>query len=200
MSLFPETMTSPRLRYEAIRPETFDPFEMYEHVNPSAPAIEEITEYLTWEPHATPATTAEFVEHAGEQFAANEGVHYAIYPTEGPHEGEFVGTTSLSVSWDRRLATLGLWLRRPAWGNGYSGERAARLLELAFDRLDLDILAVEHDPRNEQSARAIEKYVERFGGRREGQLRQGGVTQDGEPYDTVRYTISHEEWAAAVED
>lgn len=199
MSLFPETMTSPRLRYEAIRPERFDPFEMYEYVNPSATAIDEITAYLTWDPHETPAVTAEFVDHAGEQFAANEAVHYAIYPTDGDHEDEFVGTTALSAAWDRRVATLGLWLRRPVWGNGYSGERASRLLELAFDRLDLAVVAVEHDPRNEQSARAIEKYVDRFGGRREGRLRHGGVTQDGEPYDTVRYTISQEEWAAAVD-
>ena len=199
MALFPETIESERLRYEAIRPGAFDPFEMYEQVKPDAPRIEEVTQYLTWEPHATPKETAEFVANAGEQFDSGEGVHYAIYPTTGAHEGEFVGTTGLHPEWERRLATLGLWLRPAVWGNGYSGERAARLFELAFDRLDLDAVAVEHDVRNENSEGAIERYVERFGGRREGQLRNAAATQSGEVYDTVRYTVTREEWAAATE-
>ena len=199
MALFPETIESERLRYEAIRPGAFDPFEMYEHVQPDAPRIEEVTQYLTWEPHATPKETAEFVANAGEQFDSGEGVHYAIYPTTGAHEGEFVGTTGLHPKWERQLATFGLWLRPAVWGNGYSGERAGRLFELAFDRLDLDVVAVEHDVRNENSERAIERYVERFGGRREGELRNAAATQSGEVYDTVRYTVTREEWAAATE-
>jgi RimJ/RimL family protein N-acetyltransferase len=197
MSLFPATMASARLRYEAIRPETFDPSEMYEHVREDAPAVTRITEYLTWNPHPTPKATAEFVAHAGEEFEANEGAHYAIYPTEGDLAGAFVGTTGITVEWDRRLATFGLWLRPDVWGNGYSGERAARLFELAFDRLDLDVVAVQHVVGNERSARAIEKYVARFGGRREGLLRNHTLGNDGEPYDMVRYTVSAEEWAAA---
>jgi RimJ/RimL family protein N-acetyltransferase len=196
MALFPATLESARLRYEVIRPETFDPFEMYEHVREDAPGVEAITEYLTWNPHPTPKATAEFVAHAGEQFAADEGAHYAVYPTEGDLTGESVGTTGVTVEWDRQLASFGLWLRRAAWGHGYSGERAARLFELAFDRLDLDIVAVEHHPENEQSERAITKYVERFGGRREGLLRNHTLGNDGEPYDMVRYTVSSEEWAA----
>lgn len=198
MSLFPVTMESERLRYEAIRPETFDPFEMYEHVNETAPAVEQITEHLTWHPHPTPKATAEFVAHAGEQFEASEGAHYAVYPTQGDLAGEFVGTTGITVEWDRRLAIFGIWLRKAAWGNGYSGERATRLFELAFDRLDLETVAVEHHPDNKQSERAITKYVERFGGRQEGLLRNHTLGNDGDPYDMVRYTVSREEWAAAV--
>lgn len=198
MSLFPETLESARLRYEAIRPAAFDPFEMYEHVNPDAPGIDDVTEYVTWDPHDTPNETAEFVEHAGEQREANEAVHYAIYPTHGAHEEAFVGTTGLSVDWDRQLGELGIWLRPVVWGNGYSGERAGRLFDLAFDRLDLACVAVEHAVDNKQSARAVEKYVERFGGRREGRLRNAIATQSGEVLDTVRYTVRREEWAAAV--
>ena len=199
MALFPETIESDRLRYEAVRPETFDPFEMYEHVKPDAPRIDEVTRFLTWDPHATLKETAEFVEHAGEQFDSGEGGHYAISPTTGTHEGEFVGTAGITVEWDRRLATFGLWLRPAVWGNGYSGERAARLFELAFDRLELEAVAVEHHPDNENSERAIERYVERFGGRREGRLRNAAATQAGDVYDTVRYTVTREEWAAATE-
>ncbi|PSQ31644.1 GNAT family N-acetyltransferase [Halobacteriales archaeon SW_6_65_46] len=196
MSLFPETLESDRLRYEALRPETFDPLEFYEHVSEDAPAIDEITRYVAWDPHETPKESAEFIEMAGEQFANDTASQYALYATEGDLAGEFVGMGGLSVDWDRELGTLGTWLRKPAWGRGYSGERAARLIELAFDRLDLAMVAVEHLPENEQSERAIGKYVERFGGRREGLLRQHATGPEGEGYDMVRYTISREEFEA----
>ena len=72
------------------------------------------------------------------------------------------------------------------------------MLELAFDRLDLDIVTVSHDPDNENSRRAIERYVERFGGRREGRIRND-VRISGEVRDTVRYSISRAEYRAATD-
>lgn len=196
MSLFPETLESDRLRYEALRPETFNPLDFYQYVNADAPHIDEITRYVTWDPHETPKESAEFIERSGEQFANGEASQYALYATEGELAGEFVGMGGLGVDWDRELATLGAWLRKQAWGNGYSGERAARLLELAFDRLDLAMVAVEHIPENEPSERAITKYVDRFGGRREGRMRRSTVDPDGGVYDMVRYTISQAEFEA----
>ncbi|MDZ7747080.1 MAG: GNAT family N-acetyltransferase [Halobacteriales archaeon] len=194
MSLFPETLESDRLRYEALRPETFDPLDFHEYVNGDAPHIDEITRYVTWDTHETPKESAGFIEQAGEQFANDEGSQYALYATEGELAGDFVGMGGLGVDWDRDLGTLGTWLRKPAWGRGYSGERAARLLELAFDRLDLAMVAVEHVPENEQSERAIAKYVDRFDGRREGMLRRNTADPNREVYDMVRYTISREEF------
>ena len=123
-----------------------------------------------------------------------------LRPREGEDgAGAFAGTAGLGVDWEKETAELGIWLRPRFWGRGYSGERADRFLELAFDRLDLAVVAVTHDARNEQSRRAIEKYVERFGGRREGRLRNGGVRQDGTPYDLVRYSVTREEWTTARE-
>ena len=67
-----------------------------------------------------------------------------------------------AFDWNRRTATLGTWLRKPFWGQGYSGERAARMLELAFDR------------------------------RKEGRIRND-VVIDGEPHDSIRYSIARKE-------
>lgn len=97
-----------------------------------------------------------------------------------------------AFDWNRRTATLGTWLRKPFWGQGYSGERAARMLELAFDRLDLELVAVTHDPENDNSRRAIEKYVDRFGGRKEGRIRND-VVIDGQPHESIRYSIARKE-------
>lgn len=194
MTLFPAELETERLRMEQVD-ESFDVLEMYEHVREGAPDIDEITEHLTWRPHRHPKETLEFVEHCAEAADSGDGVTYALYPREGePHAGEFAGTAGLSVEWEKRLARFGMWLREPFWGRGYSGERARAFMSVAFDRLDLDCVAVTHHVDNEQSARAIEKYVDRAGGRREGVLRNFNPTRTGEVFDVVRYTVTAEEW------
>jgi ribosomal-protein-alanine N-acetyltransferase len=194
MAVFPVELESDRLRYEALRPESFDPYELYEHVHTDAPAIDEITEYVTWDPYEHPQEAFEWVDRCGENFENDAKAAYVLRPKAGDRAGEFAGVAGLNPEWNRRRATLGMWLRKSFWGKGYSGERAGRLLELAFGRLDLEIVAITHDPENENSRRAIEKYVERFGGHREGRIRNDMVV-DGEPRDSIRYSISSDEWA-----
>ncbi|WP_137289957.1 GNAT family N-acetyltransferase [Natronorubrum halophilum] len=193
MSLFPAEMESERLRYERLHPDDIDAFELYEHVRADAPDIEEITRYVTWEPYTQPKKAFDWIEQCGDQFEAGETATYVIRPKEGDRAGELAGLAGLDLDWDRRLAILGVWLRKPFWGRGYSGERAGRLLELAFDRLDLEVVAVMHDPENDSSRRAIEAYVDRFGGQKEGRIRND-IIIDGEPRDSIRYSISRAEW------
>jgi len=197
MTLFPTEMESDRLRYEHVSPETLDPLELYDHVREGAPHIDEITRYVTWDPYGHPKEAVDWIEQCGDNFERQASATYAIRPTEGDTAGEFAGFAGIHPDWDRRVASLGTWLCKPFWGRGYSGERAARMLELAFDRLDLDLVAVSHDPENTNSRRAIERYVDRFGGRREGRIRND-IIIDGEPRDSIRYSISREEWAEAT--
>ena len=194
MSVFPEKMESERLRYERLHPDEFDPFELYEHVRRGAPHIDEITEHVYWDPYDHPKEALDWVDACGEDFESGEHAAYVIRPDGGDRPGEFAGLAGIRPDWDRRLATLGTWLRKPFWGQGYSGERAGRMLELAFERLDLEVVAVSHAPENDNSRRAIETYVERFGGRKEGRIRND-IVIDGEPRDSIRYSISREEWA-----
>lgn len=67
-------------------------------------------------------------------------------------------------------------------------------MELTFDRLDLDLVTINHHPDNDASERAIQKYVEVHGGRREGRLRNYLVYQDGTVVDVVRYSITQSEY------
>jgi RimJ/RimL family protein N-acetyltransferase len=95
------------------------------------------------------------------------------------------------------VAQPGIWLRKRFWGRGYAGERARALLTLAFGRLDVGLVAVGVAAGNEQSRRAVEKYVADAGGRFEGVIRRGLPFADGDARDEARYTVSQAEWRDA---
>jgi len=197
--MFPAIIETERLRLEPRTPEYVDTFEVYEHCNRDAPHIDEITEYLPWEPHSTPNETAEFLERGAAARDEREGIDYVIRPREGEQgAGEIAGFGGLTFDWDTDSAELGTWLRKPFWGRGYSGERALALAELAFEQLDLAVVTVTHEAGNEQSARAIEKYIDRMGGRREGTLRNFHAGDP--PVDAVRYSVTQAEYRDADPD
>lgn len=188
--MFPETIETHRLELKRLdaHVDVLDYYEVLAH----DPDIEEVTEYVTWSPHETPKQTKEYLDAVGERWEAGDTAAYAIVA-----DGDLVGATALDVDWDRRLGTLGCWLRKRYWGEGYSGERADVLLELAFETLDLACVEVGHLPENEKSERAIAKYVERHGGRREGLQRYALTDLDGDVHDQVRYTITRAEYRDA---
>ncbi|WP_418286214.1 GNAT family N-acetyltransferase [Halorubrum sp. DTA46] len=197
--MFPETIETDRLRLEPRWPEHVDLGECY-RICSSDPGIDEVTEHVTWEPHETIRETEEFLRRGRERWDDREAAEYVIRPRESEDGAdEIAGFTGFDVDWETGTATLGVWLRKRFWGRGYSGERAAALVRVAFEELDLDIVAVSHHPDNEQSRRAVEGYVDRLGGRREGRLRNTLEFVDGSVHDEVRYTISQAEWRAAVE-
>ncbi|OYR60711.1 GNAT family N-acetyltransferase [Halorubrum sp. E3] len=197
--MFPETIETDRLRLEPRWPERVDLDECY-RICSSDPGIDEVTEYVTWDPHETKKETLEFLERGRERWEDDEAADYVIRPREGEDgAGEIAGFGGFSVDWEKRTALLGTWLRKRFWGRGYSGERAAALVAVAFEDLDLDLVVVSHLPENEQSQRAIEKYVDRLGGRREGLLRNSITFADGGVHDEVRYSISQDEWREATE-
>jgi len=197
--LFPRTIETDRLRLEPRTPEHVDVHAAY-RICSADDGIGEVTEYVTWDPHDHPKETHEFLERGRKKREENGTAAYAIRPREGEDgAGALAGFAGLSVDWDTRRGDLGIWLRKRFWGRGYAGERAAALFELAFDRLDLEVVRVTHDPENEQSRRAIEKYVDRFGGRREGTFRNFLAYADGTVHDQVSYSVTADEWRAAVD-
>jgi ribosomal-protein-alanine N-acetyltransferase len=193
--MFPDEIETDRLRLERLTID--DLFDFYEYSKVDAPDIDEITRHVTWSPHQSLNETREFIEIVEKNWDDRNEAAYVIRPRdEEENADELGGVTGLDIDWDRRTGTLGLWLRKPLWGRGYSGERAAALMALAFERLDLDLVSVSHHPDNEQSERAVQKYIEAHGGRREGLLRNYLVYQDGTVVDEVRYSVSQEEYYA----
>ncbi len=199
-SLFPRVIETERLRLEPRTREYVEPLRCYEVCSTAVDGIEDVTRWLPWEPHDQPEVSAEFLDRGERYWESGEVAAYAIRPREGePGAGEIAGFGGLSCDWEHHRGSLGLWLRKPFWGRGYSGERATALVELAFDRLGLETVFVTHEHRNEKSQSAIERYVDRLGGRRDGTLRNELTYADGSVHTEVAYSIHREEWLAATD-
>lgn len=192
--MFPERLETERLELTPLTAEQIDPLSYYELC--SGEDVEEITEYLPWEPHQTPKETKEFLELQGRQRSDGDAAGYAVRPTSA--DGEIAGAVGLDPDWDRRSAELGIWLRKPYWGRGYYGESFAGLARVAFERLDLELVEIRHKHGNEKSRRATEKFVGRFGGRHEGRFRN--MWSGPEVADAHRYTISQAEYEDATRE
>lgn len=183
-----------RLRFERLSTETIEPLAFYNLTSRRNSSIDDETEYLPWNPTETVGEAADRLETFDRQWEEGERADWLLRPKSGEDgAGEIAGTATLVLRWDRELALPGIWLRKPFWGRGYSGERADALLEVAFDRLGLSLVAIPVHGENDRSYRAVQKYVERHGGRYEGLLRNH-ADRDDRPIDHHRFSISREEY------
>jgi ribosomal-protein-alanine N-acetyltransferase len=194
-SLFPRRVETERLRFEPLH-ESVDTLGLYDYHRSND--LTPVMRHLSQEVYDTPKQSMNKLETAAERWNEGTRAEYAIYPKSGEDgAGEFAGVASLMLEWEKRLCYFGLWLREPFWGRGYSGERAGVMLAVAFDRLDLDVVGAGYVPGNDQSKRAIEKYVDRYGGQYDGRLRNWIPGADG-PRDIETYSILQEQWRDAV--
>ncbi|MFB6119359.1 GNAT family N-acetyltransferase [Halosegnis sp.] len=197
--MFPEVIETDRLRLErfdaAVDPTTF---YAVAGAGQSDTVVAE-TEYVTWSPHAHLKESADVIEQFRDGWTDHETATYAVIPREGEEgAGTLAGNTGLGIEWNHRRGLPGIWLRKPFWGRRYSGERAGALAALAFERLDLEVLAVDVLVGNEQSQRAVDRYIDRLGGRRTGRLRNQVTTADDTVHDVIRWSVTREEYREAA--
>jgi len=197
MSLFPTRIETDRLVFERLAHDTCDPFELYEFFAREDWA-EAAADHMPWFRFDTLDEVAEFVDHAEQQWADRETARYLLRATD--EGGDIVGTTAFGPEWDTRRAGSGIVLAREYWGREYGLERASAFIELTFERYDLDAYYTTCAAANEPSRRMIEKYVERYGGRHEGLLRQHSERPSGDVTDQHRFTITRAEYEIATTD
>jgi RimJ/RimL family protein N-acetyltransferase len=101
-----------------------------------------------------------------------------------------IGTVTLAwIEREHRRADVGFALAKSAWGKGYATEAVTRLIQYAFDDMELHRLGADVDPRNEPSLRLLE----RLGFQREGLLRERYHLGD-EIQDSVIMGLLRREW------
>lgn len=88
--------------------------------------------------------------------------------------------------------SIGYELAREYWGNGYMPEALRAMIVCAFQRKNVEVLAISHFAGNDRSRRVIEKCGFRY----EGTIVQAFCRCDGRVMDDVCYSILREEYEA----
>jgi RimJ/RimL family protein N-acetyltransferase len=105
--------------------------------------------------------------------------------------GEVVGLVSLVFSAEHRIALIGYGIHKDHRGLGLTGEAARAVITEAFAVYQqLAKVTANTDARNHSSSRLLEK----LGFTREGTVRSGGVTANGELVDGAIYGLLRSEW------
>jgi RimJ/RimL family protein N-acetyltransferase len=143
----------------------------------------EIVRYIPW-----PVRTREQVREALHRFAGNGTVLAIVERTSG----RVVGQMNLSIESDvDRHGEFGYVVGRAYARRGFAYEASVRLLDHAFETLDLHRVSARIDTRNLASAALAEK----LGLRREAEFRENEWFK-GEWSSTWIYAVLQSEWRA----
>lgn len=194
-NLFPERIEMRRLIFERVSHETVNPFEFYEFVNRDD-WKNDATEHMPWFRFQRLDQVTDFIDKSEQQWADRNTARYLL--RSKVEEGERIGITAYGPEWESRRAGSGIVLAKQYWGREYGVERASVFIELTFERYDLDAYYSTCAAGNDPSRRMIEKYVEKYGGRHEGLLRQHSPRPNGEVTDQHRFTIMWGEYEDAT--
>ena len=143
---------------------------------------------------ATPAVTPAQGETAFRRALWDSGC-YAIVLKE---TGRAIGKIKFQKDIRRfqvNALSIGYELAKPYWGNGYMPEALRAMIQCAFERKNLDVLAIGHFAGNDRSRRVIEKCGFQY----EGTIRRAFQRSDGQIFDDVCSSILKEEYFAYPE-
>lgn len=108
--------------------------------------------------------------------------------------GTVIGSVGLHNDYRRnnnKARNLGYTIGKPWWGKGYATEAARRVLEYAFDEMELEVVTVNHYAFNTASKKVILKCGFHY----DGTLRKAGKLVDGiTDYDDVCYSLLRHEF------
>lgn len=147
-----------------------------------------VVRYWSSPPWTSPEQATEMIRREDAGLAEGSSVRLAVVRRE---DDALVGTFSIfSLDPVNRRAEIGYAMAPSVWGRGYAQEAGRAVIGHAFGVLGLNRLEADVDPRNEASARV----VQRLGFRREGLLRERWIVA-GEVSDSAMYGLLRREWA-----
>jgi len=186
-------LTTPRLHLRPLQPRDAEAlFDIFS--DPQA------MQYWSTPPWTTPQQAVERIEQDTAWLEQGEALRLAIEPLAQPAPGgtaaPVIGTVSLfAIDTASQRAEIGYMLAPHAWGGGLMHEALQALVSYAFGVLALRRLEADIDPRNQRSARSLQ----RLGFRHEGLLRERWAVA-GEVSDSALYGLLAREWAGGPPD
>ncbi len=147
----------------------------------------EVRRYLTRRQWKAVEEAQALIAQDRQALAEGRYLRLGLEPVDG---GGIIGECSLfNLAEESRRAEIGYALGMATWGHGYMGEALTALVTFAFAELGLNRLEADIDPRNEASARTLD----RLGFRTEGLLRERWIVA-GEISDSRIYGLLRLDW------
>ncbi len=116
---------------------------------------EDVTRYLTWNPHPDFAYTREYLEYLGGRYSAGMFYDWAVvYRPDAKMIGT-CGFTSFNCTHDS--AEVGYVVNPAYWGHGIAGEALECVLQFGFEDLKLHRIEAKFIKGNERSRHVMEK-------------------------------------------
>jgi RimJ/RimL family protein N-acetyltransferase len=173
-----------RLRLRPLQPEDRDALHEME-------SRDDVTRWLYFDSR-TPAESDEALEQRVTRTRLDGSGDSLELGLEHAETGELLGTVILMYrSEEHRQGEIGFIVHPRHHGQGYAGEAATEMLRLGFEGLDLHRIVGRCEPRNEASARLLE----RLGMRREAHLIENEWVK-GEWQSELIYAMLDREWQA----
>jgi len=120
---------------------------------------EDVTRYLTWEPHVTLDETREYIEHLERQYAAGKFFDWGIRHRE---DERFIGTIGFtSFDFFRKKVEIGYVLSPFYWGRALMNEALSAVIDYAGS-LGFKTIEARYIDGNERSRRVMESCGMKF--------------------------------------
>ncbi|MEF2965374.1 GNAT family protein [Paenibacillus sp. M1] len=160
---------------------TMDVEDMFQYCS-----VPEVARYATWDYHKSIEDTKGFVDFVLDRYKTDKVGPWGIQYKE---TNKLIGSCSF-VNWDNHClrAELGYVLSTEYWNQGLMTEVVTRIVEYAFNELELVRIEAKCHPENAGSARVMEKSGMKF----EGVLRKY-IWAKGELQDVKLYSIISDE-------
>lgn len=116
----------------------------------------EVTEYLTWPPHESPAATRALLEDWSAAYRRENYYQWAIVLKENGDEP--IGSISaVKVDDDLDAVEIGYCIGKPWWHRGLTSEALQAVMDFFFDTVEAGRVAACHDARNPRSGMVMRK-------------------------------------------
>lgn len=153
------TIETPRLLLRGMK--VSDAEDMYDYAK-----REDVTKYLTWDPHPDVGHTKEYLTYVGQRYRTGDFYDWAVVCKE---DGRMIGTCGFTkFDFASDSAEIGYVLNPAYHGKGYGTEAVEAILRFGFEELHLHRIEARFMQENLRSL----KLMERVGMTLEGYARE----------------------------
>lgn len=147
---------------------------------------ENVTRFLTWQPHESLQATRQLLEGWCAAYENNNAYNWAM-----EFEGQVIGNISVvRISDKSEYAELGYCMSRKYWNKGLMTEAARAVIDFLFSEIGVHRVTIAHAVKNPASGKVAQKCGLTY----EGTKRETFKSSRGEFLDIAYYGILRNEW------